>query len=663
MAFVQLSKVCLSFGARDILQDVTLVLTNGTKAALTGTNGAGKSTLMKIIAGLQSADSGEIALEKGTLVSYLPQNGIVHSGTSLYGEAEKAFTKAREILAELDRVGAELERETNQAAQKRLSENFYALQQDLEASGWHRRESLIKEVLAGLGFARHDLTRMTDEFSGGWQMRIALAKILLQGADILILDEPTNYLDLEARNWLETYLKNFKGGFLLVSHDRYFLDTCVTETYELFNGKLTKYLGTYSKYEAQREQELVKIVKAYHEQQEEIKKSEDLIRRFRYKPTKAAMVQERIKRLEKMERIEIPEQFKKIKFQFPEAPHSGKIVLKLEQISKHFGEKKVISDFDFILEKNERLVLVGKNGAGKSTLLRIMTGVDTDFEGTLTFGAGVDIGYFSQDSAEKLAGSETVIGLLENEAPLDLIPNLRNMLAAFLFRGDDIFKSISVLSGGEKSRLSLLRLLLKNHNLLVLDEPTNHLDMHSQDALLDALKNFGGTIIFVSHDKGFIQKLATHVLELTPPPEENFLAPSVIKNYPGTYDYYVYTTGAEHEANSSPAGKDTIFVSNNDSSKIESSCVSGEKKVLSYAEQKELRAKRQKLEREEKAIMAEIEQTETQLTEAQNSFSLPQVYSNAEKSKKLAAEIAALENRHEKLLEDWERVSEKLSEM
>ena len=623
MSFVQLSKVSLAFGVRDILKDVTLILTNGTKAALTGANGAGKSTLMKIIAGIRSFDDGEISLEKGTLVSYLPQHGIVHSGSSLYDEAEKAFTKAREILAEMDAVGAELERETNEAAQKRLAEKFDSLQVSLEESGWYRRESLIREVLAGLGFSSHDLSRLTDEFSGGWQMRIALAKILLQGADILILDEPTNYLDLEARNWLENYLRNFKGGFLLVSHDRYFLDTCVTETYELFNGKLTKYTGTYTKYEAQREQELAQIVKAYNEQQEEIKRTEDFIRRFRYNESKAAMVQDRIKRLEKLERIEIPEQFKKVKFKFPEAPHSGNIILKLEHISKCFGDKSVISDFNFILEKNERLVLAGKNGAGKSTLLRIMTGVDKDFEGSLTVGAGVDIGYFSQDSAEKLTSNSSVIELLESEAPLELIPNLRNMLAAFLFRGDDIFKSISVLSGGEKSRIALLRLLLKKHNLLV--------------------------------------------LELTPPSEENFLSASVIKNYPGTYDYYLYAaesektnaraTIAEHSA------ADTQSKAANENANHYDASEAVNKKILSYAEQKELRAKRQKLEREEKALIAEIEKTETQIAEAQNSFSSVEVYSDAAKSKRVAAEIAALKSHHEKLLENWETLSKALGEL
>lgn len=653
MPFVQVSKVSLSFGDRDILKDVSIVLNNGTKAALTGANGAGKSTLMKVIAGLQAYDSGNVSFERDTVVAYLPQSGIVHKGNSLYDEAEKAFAKSKKLIEEMDQVGKALQEEKEEAEQKRLSETFYNLQLKIDESGWHRRESLIKEILTGLGFAQHDFKRLTDEFSGGWQMRIALAKILLQGADILILDEPTNYLDLDARRWLENYLASFKGGFLLVSHDRYFLDSCVTETYELFNAKLTRYAGTYTKYEKQREQELEQILKAYAAQQEEIKKSEELIRRFRYKATKAAMVQERIKRLEKMERIEIPEQFRKIKFNFPQASHSGKIVMKLENISKSFGEKKVIENFDFILEKNERLVLVGKNGAGKSTLLRIMAGFDMDFEGKRELGSNVDIGYFSQDAAEALSTELSVIDLLESEAPLELIPNLRNMLAAFLFRGDDIYKSISVLSGGEKARLSLLRLLLKKHNLLILDEPTNHLDMHSQDALLEAIKNFGGTVIFVSHDQGFIQNLANHVLELSPATEENFLQASTIKNYPGNFEYYLYTTSEDklYCSNDKKMQKPEVKPNNKNSTKNPN-----------YVEQKELRAKRQKLERQEKKLLEEIDTCEQKMADLQSKFSLPEIYSVAEKSKKLADEIEGVKAKIKELSNTWEEIVERLEE-
>jgi ATP-binding cassette subfamily F protein 3 len=321
-------------------------------------------------------------------------------------------------------------------------------------------------------------------------MRIALAKVLLESPDILLLDEPTNYLDIEARGWLEEWLRNFTGGYLLVSHDRYFLDVTVNEVYELFQGNLKRYAGNYSAYEKVRETELETLMNSYKAQQEEIAKAEDLIRRFRYKPTKAAMVQERIKRLEKMERIEIPESMKKITIRFPPPPHSGRIAMTLEQISKSYGERRVISNLDLLLESKEKLVVVGRNGAGKSTLLRILAGVDSDYSGSMSFGAGIAIGYFSQDAAETMTGSQSVLEFMEAEAPLELIPKVRDMLGAFLFRGDDVYKSLSVLSGGEKSRLALLKLLLKPFNLLILDEPTNHLDLSSKDILLETLKSY-----------------------------------------------------------------------------------------------------------------------------------------------------------------------------
>ena len=337
---------------------------------------------------------------------------------------------------------------------------------------------LAEQVLTGLGFSREDFSKQTDEFSGGWQMRIALAKCLMGSPDILLLDEPTNYLDIEARNWLEGFLADFKGGFLLVSHDRYFLDHTVNEVYELFNGKLNRYSGNFSHYEEVRQVELKTLIASYEQQQAEIQHLEDFIRRFGYKATKAAQAQERQKQLDKIleNNIEIPESLKKIHFTFPPAPHSGQIVLTLEDIHKHYKKADgsdsadVINALNFVLEKGERLVVAGRNGAGKSTLLRILAGIDKDFSGNVKIGSGVSIGYFSQDSAEKISGSESIIDRLENECPLELVPKIRDMLAAFLFRGDDVYKSVNVLSGGEKSRIALLELLLKPVNLLILDE-------------------------------------------------------------------------------------------------------------------------------------------------------------------------------------------------
>jgi len=659
MPFIQLSKISLAFGDRDILKDITLILTAGTKAALTGANGCGKSTLMKIVAGQIKADSGDIASEKDTSIAYLPQSGIVHKGKTLAEEAETAFAYGYDIIEAMDEAGEKMKTEKDEQKLLALANDYHALQIRLENSGWNSKKGLIDETLRGLGFSSADFNKNTEEFSGGWQMRIALAKVLLQNADIIVLDEPTNYLDIEARSWLELWLKKFKGGFLLVSHDRYFLDQTVTETYELFKGALKKYKGTYSDYERIRTIEVEGLIKAYEQQQEEIAKTEDFIRKFRYTESRAALVQDRIRRLEKMERIELPEHLKKIRFSFPPAPHSGKIVLQAEGISKAYnracspasgqigGVHRVIENLDLTIEKGERLVLAGKNGAGKSTLLRILAGEDKDFTGSLKEGAGVKMGYFSQDESETITGSESIIELLERSAPTDLVPKLYDMLAAFLFRGDDIYKSLSVLSGGEKSRLALLLLLLKPLNLLILDEPTNHLDLHSKDVLLDALKRFDGTIVFVSHDKGFIQDLATRVLELKA--DEEGLNPSRIRNFPGTYDYYLYRIEQEEAENKNGAIRKTDTTN---SSKASAN--------LSYEEQKRLRSERRKLEKEEERLLNEIEKCETEIAENEALLADPEVYSNGEKSRAVQKKIEELKARAEDLSESWAEAASKL---
>ena len=656
MPFIQLSKISLAFGDRDILKDITLILTAGTKAALTGANGCGKSTLMKIVAGQIKADSGDIATEKDTSIAYLPQSGIVHKGKTLAEEAETAFAYGYDIIKAMDKTGEKMKTEKDEQKLLALANDYHALQTRLENSGWNSKKGLIDETLRGLGFSSADFNKNTEEFSGGWQMRIALAKVLLQNADIIVLDEPTNYLDIEARSWLELWLKKFKGGFLLVSHDRYFLDQTVTETYELFKGTLKKYKGTYSDYERIRTIEVEGLIKAYEQQQEEIAKTEDFIRKFRYTESRAALVQDRIRRLEKMERIELPEHLKKIRFSFPPAPHSGKIVLQAEGISKAYnmvscpasgqtgGVHRVIENLDLTVEKGERLVLAGKNGAGKSTLLRILAGEDKNFTGSLKEGAGVKMGYFSQDESETITGSESIIDLLERSAPTDLVPKLYDMLAAFLFRGDDIYKSLSVLSGGEKSRLALLLLLLKPLNLLILDEPTNHLDLHSKDVLLDALKRFDGTIVFVSHDKGFIQDLATRVLELKA--DEEGLKPSRIRNFPGTYDYYLYRIAQEEAEDKNGAVRKT------DTPKASAN--------LSYEEQKRLRSERRKLEKEEERLLNEIEKCETEIAENEALLADPEVYSNGEKSRAVQKKIEELRARAEELSESWAEAASKL---
>ena len=662
MAFVQFSKVSLAFGDRDILKDVSVNLAAGTKAALSGANGSGKSTLMKIMAGEIVPDSGQRIAQKNSRIVYLPQSGIVHKGTSLREEADKAFEYGYALQEELDSIGDALK--DPDANSKVLLERHHEITTTLENSGWYRRAALAEQVLIGLGFSQKDMERQTEEFSGGWQMRIALAKALMQEPDILLLDEPTNYLDLEARNWLEQFLSNFSGGFLLVSHDRYFLDTTVTEVYELFNGQLHRYAGNYSHYEKVREGEMESLIAKYNQQQEEIHKLEDFIRRFGYKATKAAQAQERQKMLDKLlaQQVEIPESLKKIHFTFPPAPHSGRLVLTLEQVSKSYdGHRQVLNNLDLIVEKGERLVVVGCNGSGKTTLLRILAGEDQAFSGSIKLGAGVAVGYFSQDSAEKITGNTKVLDFIEKDAPLELIPKLRDMLGAFLFRGDDVFKTLDVLSGGEKSRLALLQLLLRPVNLLILDEPTNHLDLHSKDVLLNALKDFGGTVVFVSHDRGFIEDLATRVIELRPPLEDGTEAGWLgrARNFPGSYSYYLERLESENQG--TVAIQENVQEKNRQSATAKSGT---EEKTgaLRYEEQKRLKNERRKLEREEERLMTEIAQAEEEKEKLKEELSLPHIYSDMQKSRSVQEKIENLEQKIQELTEAWEQVSSDLEQ-
>lgn len=644
MAFVQFSKVSLAFGDRDILKNVSVNLQSGTKSALTGANGAGKSTLIKIMAGLIEPDSGERIAQKDSRIAYLPQSGLVHSGCSLKEEADKAFQWGYDIQKKADEIGELLK--SNPSNSDKLAVEHSELIARLEESGWYRREMLSESVLLGLGFSRSDFEKRTEEFSGGWQMRIALAKALMCGPDILLLDEPTNYLDIEARNWLEKFLSDFKGGFLLVSHDRYFLDHTVNIVYELFGGDLKRYPGNFTHYEEVRKVELESLIAEYEKQQQEIHHLEEFINRFGYKATKAAQAQERQKMLDKIleNKIEIPENLKKIHFAFPEAPHSGQLVLTLENVCKNYdGGPNVINSLNLVVEKNERLVVAGRNGAGKSTLLRILAGVDSNYSGTVKYGAGVSVGYFSQDSAEKICGNQTILEYLEEHCPLELIPKMRDMLGAFLFRGDDVFKSINVLSGGEKSRIALLELLLRPVNLLILDEPTNHLDMHSKDVLLDALKDFGGTVIFVSHDRGFIEDLSTKVLELHP---------GLSREFPGDYKYYMQRL--EDEANGLAGGS---------SSQVQSETARIQPKSetkLSWEEQKKQDAEKRKLVKEVERLEKEILDAEEKKESLEAEMGRPEVYSNGEKAKSVQKKIDEIGLLLDELNARWEEAAEKI---
>lgn len=655
MAFVQFSQVSLAFGDRDILKNVSVNLMTGTKAALTGANGAGKSTLIKVMAGLIKPDSGSRICQKETRIAYLPQSGLTHHGCSLKEEADRAFEFGYDIQKQIDQIGEQLEKGTGN------TDNLLATQAELiaklEESGWHRREATAESVLMGLGFSQEDLQKQTEEFSGGWQMRIALAKALMQNPDILLLDEPTNYLDIEARTWLEKFLSNYKGAFLLVSHDRYFLDVTVNEVYELFGGDLKRYKGNFTHYEQVREVELKTLIAEYEKQQDEIAKLQDFIRRFGVQATKAAQAQERQKQLDKIlaQKIEIPESLKKIHFKFPEAPHAGHLVLRTKGLTKSYdGKTNVIENLDLTVENGEMLVVAGRNGAGKSTLLRMLAGVDPITSGEVIPGTGVKIGYFSQDNAETIKGGETILEYVESQAPTELVPKVRDMLGSFLFRGDDVFKSLNVLSGGEKSRIALLQLLLRANNLLILDEPTNHLDMHSKDVLMNALKDFGGTVIFVSHDRGFIEGLATKVLELKPGSHREF---------PGNYKYYMERIEAEEAGIVGQFERGTgIATSSVNSTKTSEAKAEATKSAgkLNWEEQKKIEAERRKNEKEVARLETEIAKAEEEKSALESKMALPEVYSNGAKAKEIQQKIDETTKKIETLTQTWETAMDKL---
>jgi len=657
MAFIQLSGVSLSFGARDLIRNATLNLQDGSRAALTGPNGAGKSTLMKIAAGLVKQDTGDVIITKGARVVYLPQTGIRFEEGSVHDIAEEAFAYYRGLLDEQEAIGHSLASDhVGEKETARLLERHHAISEELENAGYWRREEKIAEVLRGLDFKPEDFGRSAHELSGGWQMRLALGKVLLEDPDIMLLDEPTNYLDLEARTWLENFLKDYRGAVLVVSHDRYFLDVTVREVYELFNGVLTRYVGTYTQYEVRRSQELAALFEAWERQQEEIQHIEEFIRRFRYKESKAAQVQSRIKMLEKIKPIEIPEGMKRIHFAFPSAPRSGRVVLRIRELSKAYGKKQVIGTFSLEVERGQKLALVGPNGAGKSTLMRIVAGAETSFEGELTFGANILVGYFSQESAELMASDSTVEEEAESVCPFEMLPKLRNLLGAFLFRDDDIEKPISVLSGGERSRLALLKLLLKPSNLLVLDEPTNHLDLTSKDILLEALKKYEGTVIFVSHDRQFLDELADRVLELT-----CGRSPCL---YHGNYAYYLEKKAQESQENTldQTANQNQGSVRKSDLSSPISSQKWASVRANDWGEEKARRARLRKLKRREEEIAARIESIAAEKVHLQHELELPNVYTDGAKTKRILAAMEDLDREAEKLNQEWLEIAEILTE-
>ncbi len=503
------------FGPRILFQEASWLIRATEKTALVGANGTGKSTLMKVLASLETLDYGEIQRTRGMSIGYLPQEGLALTGRNIFEECLTVFDEIRDMEHEIESLSAQLT-ELDHAGTEYASaaERFSLLQDRFHALDGYALDAQVGAVLTGLGFTKEDWSRQTDEFSGGWQMRIALAKLLLAKPNLLLLDEPTNHLDLETRNWLEDYLKTYPFGYILISHDRYFLDVTIDRTVEIWNKRLTIYQGNYTKYLSQKDERRTLLMAAWRNQRDQIEHLESFINRFRYKASKAKQVQSRIKELEKIERIEIPNEEPVIHFKFPQPPPSGRMVVEAEGLSKSYGEKPVLRNVRFNIERGDRVALVGVNGAGKSTLIKLMTSVELPTSGSVRLGHNVVSEYFAQDQYKVLDGDVRMLDDISRAAFKVPESELRSLLGCFLFSGDDVFKPLGVLSGGERNRYALARILVSPSNFLLLDEPTNHLDMRAKDVLLEAIAAFSGTVIFVSHDRYFIDRLATRVLEV-----------------------------------------------------------------------------------------------------------------------------------------------------
>ncbi len=537
-------KISVQFLGRVLYKDLSFTVGSKDRICFAGPNGTGKSTLMKIIAGSMTPDSGNVNRAKYIEVGYLPQDGIKHSGSTLFDEAESAFENALELKERLEEASDQLgSLDTSSSEYSDTLEIFGSLQLDLENYDIGKMKPTIEKVLSGLGFKASDFNRKTEEFSGGWQMRIALAKLLLQKPSILLLDEPTNHLDMDSQLWLESYIQNYQGAVILISHDRAFLDSIVRKTLAFESGKVNEFSGNYSYYIEQSAILREQIQRAYNNQQKDIAKAEQFINRFRSKARRASQAQSRLKQLERIERIELPQESEKaIKLRFPQPERSGQIVIELTNVTRSYGENIVFRNLDFRIDRGEKIAIIGANGAGKSTFSRILSGTDKVNSGERKTGHKVSISHFAQDHAEKLNPSMTVLETIEEVVGRDNAGNLRSLLGCFLFRGDDVFKKVSVLSGGERSRLSLAKILLKPANFLILDEPTNHLDMQSQNVLQEALLAYQGTIVIVSHNRDFLDPITDKVIEFysndTPP-----------RSYPGNLSDYIEKKKREEISN------------------------------------------------------------------------------------------------------------------
>lgn len=631
---IQLTGAGKRFGDKTLFEGLDWLVTAQDRIGIVGGNGTGKSTLLKILAGIEPLDYGAITRMKGATLGYLPQEGLQLSRRTVFAECLSVFDSLRAKEAEMETLARRMsELHADGSDYQALAERYHRLQGEFAAHDGYSLEAKVGTVLSGLGFPPEDWHRPAGEFSGGWQMRIALAKLLLEAPNLLLLDEPTNHLDLEARNWLEQYLAAYPHAYVLVSHDRYFLDVTVKKTVEIWNRRVYFYSGNYEQYLKQKAERRAQQEAAYRNQQDKIRQLEAFIERFRYKATKARQVQSRIKEIERMEKVEAPPpEEEAIHFRFPPPPASGRVVAEFRGVSKWYGEKRVFENVDFTIERGDRIALVGVNGAGKSTLIKLLAGLEPLSRGSYKLGHNVVLEYFAQDQYKELDPEARLLDDLSAAARHATQTELRSLLGCFLFSGDEVFKKIGVLSGGERNRFALARILVQPANFLLLDEPTNHLDMRAKDVLLNALSEYSGTVVFVSHDRYFLDKVATKVFEV---------GGGEVKVYPGNYEDYLWRIGRLEET---PAFEPPKRESERS---VQGSSVPTASPRINPLKLKKMKDRCEELEEEIAGTEHEIRACESALAN----------FVSVEETRRQTALLEELRKRHEALIAEWEQLT------
>ncbi len=656
---LQLSGVGKRFGQKLLYEDVNWLITPGERSGLVGGNGTGKSTLLKVLAGAEGLDYGTMSKQKGMTIGYLPQDGLTMRGKTVFEECLSVFDAVRGLEQESEELSTKLSvHKEGSPEYEAAAERFNEVMDLMQTHDIYTLDYQVGTVLGGLGFPKEDWERRTEEFSGGWQMRIALAKLLLEKPSLLLLDEPTNHLDLETRNWLEEYLKNYERAFVLISHDRYFLEMTVGKIVELWNKKAHFYVGGYEKFVKQKEERKTQLLSAYKNQRDRIEALEAFINRFRAQATKAKQVQSRIKELEKIERIEIPEEEATIHFTIPQPPASGRTVIDVKHLRKVYptkdgGTKTILDDVSFSIERGDRIALVGANGAGKSTLIRMLSDLEPPTSGEIKLGHNVLADYFAQDQYKVLDGDAEMLDDIAGTATKVPVVELRSLLGCFMFSGDDVFKKLGVLSGGERNRYAMAKMLVSPANMLLLDEPTNHLDLRAKDVLLDAIRNFSGTVLFVSHDRYFIDGLATRVFEVED---------KRVHVYPGNYEDYLWrkqggpenvvTSLARHSVVGSATERPVVEDAIEKAPIAAAAAVKEPVKKLNPIKLKLLEDKVAAAEEEIPALEEAIADAEGQMA----------VFTSADEAQKLAARAEGMRVRLAVMTREWERLAGELEE-